>query len=108
MKDNHLAIPSDLHQRRLQNWCQTAETKIADPADAKMLIERVGLATLYPTSPEIPNLFHAYVGDPDAKTDSKWDSPSGRVYSWRWELARLEAAFCIAALGRSAHARRTL
>lgn len=79
--------------RRLENWCQTPETRIADAEAAARLIERVGLATLYPVSPEIPNLFHAYVGDPEAKTDSKWDSPSGHVYGWRWELGKRGAAF---------------
>jgi hypothetical protein len=79
--------------RRLENWCQTAETRIPDAEAAKRLIDRVGIATLYPVSPEIPNLFHAYVGNPEAKTDSKWDSPSGHVYSWRWELGKREAAF---------------
>jgi len=79
--------------RRLENWCQTSETRIADADAAARLIDRIGLATLYPVSPEIPNLFHAYVGDPDSRTDSKWDSPSGHVYGWRWELGKREAAF---------------
>ena len=56
-------------------------------------IERVGIATLYPVSPEVPNLFHAHLGDPNAVTDSGHDSPSGYVYSWRWVLGRREAAF---------------
>ncbi|MGH2458444.1 MAG: AlkZ-related protein [Chloroflexota bacterium] len=79
--------------RRLENWCQTPETRTADAAAAAHLIDRVGVATLYPVSSEIPNLFHAYVGDPEAKTDSKWDSPSGHVYTWRWELGKREVAF---------------
>jgi hypothetical protein len=81
------------HLRRLANWCQTPETRSRDADAAKRLIDRVGIATLYPVSPEIPNLFHAYVGDPEAKTDSKWDSPSGHVYTWRWELGKRDAAF---------------
>lgn len=80
-------------RQRLENWCQTSETRIADADAAARLIHRVGLATLYPVSTEIPNLFHAYVGDPDARTDSKWDSPSGHVYTWRWELGKRGAAF---------------
>ena len=48
---------------------------------------------MYPVSPEIADLFHAHVGDPDAKTEMKWDSPSGRVYSWRWEIGRDNKAF---------------
>lgn len=86
--------------RRLENWCQTSETRIADAEDAARLIDRVGLATLYPVSSEIPNLFHAYVGDPEARTDSKWDSPSGQVYTWRWELGKREAAFYAAIVRR--------
>jgi hypothetical protein len=60
---------------------------------AASFIARVGIATLYPASAEIPNLFHAHMGDPDARTDSGHDSPSGYVYSWRWALGRREAAF---------------
>lgn len=82
-----------LHLRRLANWRQTPETRIAGPDDAVPLIERLGLATLYPVSPELPNLFSAFVGDPDTPTDSNWDSPSGQVYTWRWTLGRRDAAF---------------
>jgi len=53
----------------------------------------VGIASVYPASPEVANLFHAHVGDPEARTESTWDSPSGRVYSWRWSLGRSQAAF---------------
>lgn len=53
----------------------------------------MGIATLYPVSSEAPNLFHAYLGDPEAKTDSAWDTPSGQVYAWRWDLGRMEAGF---------------
>ena len=82
-----------LTARRLRNWCQTPETHIPDPPAAAALIARVGVATLYPVSSEVPNLFHAYLGDPDAKIDSAWDTPSGHVYAWRWDLGRLEAGF---------------
>lgn len=57
------------------------------------MIERLGIVTLYPVSPQIPNLFQAYVGNPDAKTDSAWDTPSGQVYTWRWSLGGKERAF---------------
>ncbi len=80
-------------QQRLHNWCQTPETRLSDVNNAPALIERVGVATLYPVSGEIPNLFSAYMGDPDAKTDSGWDTPSGDVYTWRWTLGRQGAAF---------------
>ncbi len=79
--------------QRLRNWCQTPETRIPDASAAAQLIQRLGIVTLYPVSPEIPNLYHAYVGDPTRKTDSEWDSPSGHVYAWRWDLGRMEAGF---------------
>lgn len=82
-----------LLDRRLENWCQTSERRIPDPDVAARFIERVGIATLFPTSPEIPNLFHAFMGDPEARTDSGHDSPSGEVYSWRWVLGGRDAAF---------------
>lgn len=82
-----------LHAQRLACWRQTPETRLPNAAQAPDLIQHVGIATLYPVSPEIPNLFHAFMGDPDAPTDSAWDSPSGQVYSWRWVLGRQEAAF---------------
>jgi hypothetical protein len=82
-----------LRARRLERWCQTPTTHIADAAEAPPLIQRAGVVTLFPASPEIPDLFHAHVGDPAAPTESKWDSPSGVVYTWRWKLGRREAAF---------------
>jgi hypothetical protein len=60
---------------------------------AARLIEQVGIATLYPVSPEIPNLFHAYLGEPETTTDSGHDTPSGEVYTWRWILGRQNVAF---------------
>ena len=82
-----------LEQARLVSWRQTSATAIPDSASAIPLIERVGVATLYPVSSEIPNLFHAYTGSPTTKTDSGWDTASGQVYGWRWELGRAAAAF---------------
>jgi len=87
-------------QQRLQNWCQTPKTRLSGDSMAPAFIERVGVATLYPASPEIPNLFSAYVGDPDAKTDSGWDTPSGVVYGWRWTLGRQSTAFYTALIRR--------
>ena len=37
---------------------------------AARLINVAGVATLYPVSPEIPNLFHAYTGDPASNCQS--------------------------------------
>lgn len=82
-----------LYQQRLENWRQTPERRIHWPEEAAAFIDVVGVATLYPASPEAPNLFHAYMGDPNAATDSGHDSPSGQVYGWRWALGRAEAAF---------------
>lgn len=84
---------TQLHTRRLERWRQTPQRRIGGPDDAAALIDTLGLVTLYPASPELPNLFHAYAGDPAAKTDSKWDSPSGQVFGWRWTLGRKQVAF---------------
>jgi hypothetical protein len=84
-----LALQTLRHER----WRQTPATRIPDSTAAPALIERVGIATLYPASPEVPNLYHAYMGDPTAKIESKWDSPSGEVYTWRWVLGRQGVAF---------------
>ncbi len=84
---------SALQTLRQERWGQTPQTHIPDSSAAPALIERVGIATLYPASPEVPNLYHAYVGDPTAKTEAKWDSPSGEVYGWRWSLGRQGVAF---------------
>lgn len=83
----------DLKAERERRWGQTPETRVPDPEAAVHFIARVGIATVFPASPEVPNLYHAYVGDPDRPTDSKWDSPSGHVYTWRWELGGKDAGF---------------
>jgi hypothetical protein len=57
------------------------------------LIDAAHIVTHYPASPEFANVFHASVGDSEAKTDAKWDSPSGRIYPWRWYLGAADAAF---------------
>jgi hypothetical protein len=80
-------------QRRRAAWGQTPESRIGGPDEGQAMIDRLGLVTHYPVSPEIPNLFHAYMGDPEAQVDSGHDSPSGEVYSWRWTLGGQEAAF---------------
>ncbi len=83
----------ELQALRYERWRQTPQTRMPDAAAAPALIDRVGIATLYPASPEIPNLYHAYMGDPNARTEAKWDSPSGEVYTWRWTLGRQGVAF---------------
>src|SRR5260370_28523999 len=83
----------ELQARRLDRWGQTEETRTPDTISATRLIERVGIATLYPVSPEIPNLLHAYTGTTTTRAVSDWDSASGHIYTWRWELGRQEAAF---------------
>jgi hypothetical protein len=82
-----------LRAERLRRWRQTPDTRITGPDEAVPLIERAGVVTLFPASPEVPNLFHAFMGDPNAKTEAEWDSPSGQIYTWRWVLGRREAAF---------------
>ena len=93
MREIEAAQFEELHARRLGCWRQTPTTRLAGHADAPELIRRVGVATLYPASPEVPDLFHAYMGDPNAKTEPQWNSPSGEVYSWRWTLGRAGVAF---------------
>jgi hypothetical protein len=84
-----LALQALRHER----WGQAPQTRLPDAAAAPELIERLGITTLYPASPEVPNLYHAYMGDPTAKIEMKWDSPSGEVYTWRWTLGRQSVAF---------------
>ena len=91
-----------LHARRLERWRQTPETRLPGVDAAAELIPLFGIVTLYAASPELPDMYHAYVGDPHAKTDSKWDSPSGQVFGWRWTLGRREAGFyCALVRGRT-------
>ena len=80
-------------EKRLHAWHQTPETHIPDADAAAELIQSLGVVTHYPASPELPNIFHAYLGDPEAKTDSAWDTPSGEVYTWRWHLGGRQAGF---------------
>ncbi len=79
--------------RRRAGWRQTPADRLAGVDEAAAFFDEVGLVTLFPASPEIPNLFHAFVGDPDSPTDSGHATPSGEVYGWRWALGRREAAF---------------
>src|SRR5687767_10577397 len=73
-----------LRNKRMANWGQTPATSTPDLESATALIARLGLVTLYPVSPEVPNLLHAYTGDPTTRAASDWDSDSGHVYTWRW------------------------
>lgn len=82
-----------LQVRRQEQWRQTSATRLTGPEEAFGFIEQVGIVTLYPASEEIPNLLHAYTGDPDIKPDAKWDSVAGEAYTWRWTLGKKEAAF---------------
>lgn len=88
-----MADPDDLLAHRRRGWCQTEDLRIPDPDAAAAFIERVALATLFPASPELPDLFRAHLGDHEARPDSGHDTPSGEVYGWRWALGRREAAF---------------
>jgi hypothetical protein len=83
---------SEVEERR-RNWRQTPEKRLVDWQEAQPLIDAAHIVTHYPASPEFANIFHASVGDPDAKTDAKWDSPSGLIYPWRWYLGKSNAGF---------------
>jgi hypothetical protein len=89
-----------LHATRLERWRQTPQARIAGADEAAALIEQLGLVTLYPASPEVANLYSAFVGDPDSVPASEWDSPAGVAYGWRWDLGRREAAFYTALVRR--------
>lgn len=84
---------NDLYPLRLARWRQTPGGRVPDPAAATAFINHAGFVTLYGVSPEVPDLFHAYTGDPLTKPEESWDSPSGHVYGWRWDLGRSRAAF---------------
>src|SRR4051794_4401442 len=88
-----MTAASDLAAQRQANWGQMPATNAPDLGAATRLIECLGLVTLYSVSPEIPNLLHAYTGDPATKATSDHGGPSGHVYTWRWELGRREAGF---------------
>ncbi len=81
-----------VQQRRDEHWGYTPATRLSSWAAAPALIERAGFATLFPASPEVASLYAAFVG-PGVPTDSGHSTPSGEVYSWRWELGRREVAF---------------
>jgi hypothetical protein len=90
---NLLPIDNVALQQRREQWGQTADHRIGGPDDGRAMIDRLGLVTLFPVSPEVPNLFHAFMGDPEAQVDSGHGTPSGEVYTWRWTLGGQEAAF---------------
>lgn len=90
--DNDELMPV-LNYRRRRSWRQTPDTRLVSSNDAIPFIERAGLVTQFPASSEVPNLFHAFTGDPTAATDSGHSTPSGQVYAWRWELGWRSAGF---------------
>src|SRR5260370_21175859 len=67
-----------LREHRLRNWRQTHETRVRDVEDAAGEPARLKLVTIYPVSAEVPNFYHAFMGDPGAKTAPKWTTPPGR------------------------------
>jgi hypothetical protein len=82
----------DRLEQRLVGWHQTAAGRLPDAAAAAAFVQAAGVVTLFPVSPEVPNLFHAHTGDPDSRPETKWDSPAGRVYGWRWGIGQPAAA----------------
>ncbi len=84
---------TSLETQRLHRWHQTPDTHISDSTQAIDLIRQFGIVTHYPASPEIPNIFYAFTGNPESPIESSWDSPTGQIYPWRWEIGRQDAAF---------------
>ncbi|HEY0868265.1 MAG TPA: hypothetical protein VGE01_12840, partial [Fimbriimonas sp.] len=82
-----------LKEMRLRSWCVDGTRQVPNPEAAKTYIDRLGVVTLFNASPEVPNLYDAHMGRLDSPMDSKHDSPSGYVYSWRWELGKVQAAY---------------
>jgi hypothetical protein len=78
--------------RRRRGWHQTPEGRLADAGAGADFVRRAGVVTLFPVSPEVPDLFHAHTGDPEARPETKWDSPAGEVFGWRWGIGRPGAA----------------
>jgi hypothetical protein len=89
-----------LEKHRLRNWRQDGTNSIPNPEAAVDFVNQVGVCPLYKASSEFPNLFQSYVGDPNAKADSGWDTASGEVYSWRWKIGKTDSAFYAAIVGR--------
>lgn len=52
-----------LTARRLTCWRQTPEARVRDVEDAGRELARWGMVTPYPVSSEVPDLYHAYLGD---------------------------------------------
>lgn len=89
--------PASLQQQRLVAWRQLPEHRLKTVEEAADFIRALGIVTLYPTSPEFPDLFRAFMGQADATTDLDWDgktrlptiswsSPASTIYTWRWQL----------------------
>jgi hypothetical protein len=83
----------ELRRRRFRNWCQDGDCRIEDPEAAKPFIERVGVCTLFGASTEFPSLYQAHMGESSPPSFATWDSPSGYVYTWRWNLGKSDTAF---------------
>lgn len=81
-----------IQQLRDERWCRTPTSRLKSWTGAPALIDGAGIATLFPASPEVADLYAAFVG-PGVPTDSGHSTPSGDVYGWRWELGRREVAF---------------
>jgi hypothetical protein len=64
------------------------------------MINALGMVTLYEASPEFPSLMLAHMGLSSYKVDSSWDSPSGFVYTWRWEIGKRRVAFYSSIVGK--------
>jgi len=83
----------ELQEARKRNWRQVPESRIETPEAAIPFLSEAGIVTLYAASPEFPSLYQAHMGDPNPPSFQTWDSPSGYVYTWRWEIGRPHVAF---------------
>jgi len=82
-----------LKAKRLAKWHLDGKSRIPGSSEAVQFIEEMGVCTLFAASPEFPNLYQAHMGDANAKTQASWDSPTGHVYTWRWEIGKPHSAF---------------
>ena len=71
--------PQTLRTERLANWGQTPATSTPDLDSATALIARLGLVTLYPVSPELPNLLQ----NGDELTGDGWAIVEALRASWQ-------------------------
>ena len=88
-----MSTADQLDATRRTHWCQTQEARITGPEGGLQLIHSAGVATLYPASSEIPNLFSRLHGRSRRCHRLRARQPIREVYGWRWALGGRDAAF---------------